>query len=381
VGISLSGGLDSSSLFCIAKSRKAEPPDATPYIIGAYMNYDVDSPADERAHIDAIEQHYGVTVSRIDAKGFSYFAHGLEPVSQSEVPISEIGWGVARNMLKHFASRGAKVVLTGHWGDQVLFEQRYLLDLLHQLKLKTLFKHLFEYARWYQDTDANYFRRQFYRDALKSALPPVLLAAARATRRRYARMPGEHIYTKHFVNRASKQRATRNRETARCSEHALAIYMQIRSRAYQVALDASNKAANFSGLEFAYPYLDRELLEFLMAAPGDAITTDGVPKGVLRNALADCMPQSIRNRNWKADSTYIEYAAFREQLPAIRDYVLHTRAVYDHAIAVRPGVEKELEKEFFAAANATQPIDRFAWSIEYFLGACQWLEAFDFQAT
>ena len=284
-------------------------------------------------------------------------------------------------MLEHFASRGAKVVLTGHWGDQVLVEQRYLLDLLHQLKLKTLFEHLSAYAYWYQDTDTNCFRRQFYRDALKSTLPPALVDFARTARRRFARMPGEHIYTKDFVNRASKQRVARNRATVRCSEHARAIYRQIRSRAYQIALDASNKAANFSGLEFAYPYLDRELLEFLLAAPGDAITTDGVPKGLLRNALAERMPQSIRNRNWKADSTYIEYAAFREQLPAIRDYLLHNRAIYDHAIASRPGVEKELEKEFRAAAMATLPSDRLDWSIEYFMGACQWLEAFDFQAA
>ena len=43
-GISLSGGLDSSSIFCIAKSRNAGRPGATPDVIGAYMNYGVDSP-------------------------------------------------------------------------------------------------------------------------------------------------------------------------------------------------------------------------------------------------------------------------------------------------------------------------------------------------
>src|SRR5205823_2599975 len=51
--------------------------------------------------------------------------------------------------------------------------------------------------------------------------------------------------------------------------------------------------------EAAYPFLDRDLISFLISIPGEMLCPDGVPKGILRRALRGTLPDSIATRRWK----------------------------------------------------------------------------------
>ena len=57
------------------------------------------------------------------------------------------------------------------------------------------------------------------------------------------------------------------------------------------------------GLDFAVPFMDRDLIAYLMAIPGDVQTRGGVSKALLRHALGGILPDRIARRNTKSDFT------------------------------------------------------------------------------
>src|SRR4030095_4165563 len=63
------------------------------------------------------------------------------------------------------------------------------------------------------------------------------------------------------------------------------------------------------GVEVRHPFRDRDLVAFLMAIPGEAVNCRGIPKGLLRQALTGILPDSIRERRWKADFTALHTQA------------------------------------------------------------------------
>jgi asparagine synthase (glutamine-hydrolysing) len=66
-------------------------------------------------------------------------------------------------------------------------------------------------------------------------------------------------------------------------------------------MEWNNKCAALYGLDAALPFLDRDLIEFLMAVPGEVQNRDGVPRALLREGMAGILPESVRARTWKAD--------------------------------------------------------------------------------
>jgi len=81
------------------------------------------------------------------------------------------------------------------------------------------------------------------------------------------------------------------------------------------------------GVDVAYPFRDRDLVAFLMAIPGEIVNWQGVPKGLLREALKGVLPEAIRERRWKADFTAVENRAVRDGHADLARVVAERRAV------------------------------------------------------
>ena len=59
------------------------------------------------------------------------------------------------------------------------------------------------------------------------------------------------------------------------------------------------------GLEIAFPFLDRDLITFMMAIPGEVHAWNGVPKAILRKAMTGVVPGQILDRHEKSDFTHL----------------------------------------------------------------------------
>jgi len=193
--------------------------------------------------------------------------------------------------------QGARTVLTGHWSDQFAFVTAYLTDLFTRLKWRQITGHLEEYSRWFVDADRRYFRRRFQREL-----------AFHLTSHRLRRMlrpfvgqrvvNGDARIAADVAARIERPRPTLARP--RChSAHARAIYQTVRAKAHRLQFEAATKLAAGCDVDWTTPFLDRDLLAYLMAVPGEIQNRGGVPRALLRDAMRGIVPDAILGRKWR----------------------------------------------------------------------------------
>ncbi len=192
---------------------------------------------------------------------------------------------------------GARVLLTGDWGDDVLFDQSYLVDMLSDLRPREVLNHLRAMPSWFADAEKRGFRRRFIRDLASNYLPENARTAVAFVRGSLHRRP--RTATLGVRRPVRGQCAIRPRFQA-YRRSMLQLFDPLLTR---TRIERESKRASGRSLELALPYLDKELVSFMVGIPGEVQNSGAIPKGLLRVALADVMPPEITFRKWKADST------------------------------------------------------------------------------
>ena len=75
------------------------------------------------------------------------------------------------------------------------------------------------------------------------------------------------------------------------------------------------------GLEMAFPFLDKDLIAFMMAIPGEVHAWKGVPKALLREAMTGMVPGAILDRHEKADFTDLVNKALEQNYSRLIDSI------------------------------------------------------------
>ena len=79
--------------------------------------------------------------------------------------------------------------------------------------------------------------------------------------------------------------------------HALGVALPL----YQRTLEVADHAAWAHGIEARFPFFDRRLLEFCLAVPADQKFRDGWPRSLFRRAMENVLPPEVQWRTTKAD--------------------------------------------------------------------------------
>lgn len=296
----VSGGLDSSSIFCVAHEVSSD-------VIGIHHGAQDGGPADETMYLGLLERP-ARHIERIALEPAGYPGLIAASVQESEAPIADDLPALGLRIAEMAREAGASVVLNGTWADQVLFPMPpgYLVDALRTLQWARLAQHLRNFPRWFQDVPRSALWSAVARDVLRSHLPAVLPYTLR-------RMRGPRGLER-LLN-AEVRAGTRAPPTpvAHWSEqrsaHARAIERSVRSRLDTLTVEWYAKAAALRGLQAALPFLDRELLTLLITAPGSAQNQDGTPKALLRASMRGIVPNPILERRSKGDYTAVTTAA------------------------------------------------------------------------
>lgn len=369
VTVSVSGGLDSSSIFCLAETLRRRSPDHHPSLLGvSYTSLD-GSPSDESAFLLEIERDYRIAIERVPM-ALGFLNSSREAVWHAEIPLMDEQWNTTHTFLSRIHRLGARVILTGHWADQFLFDQAYLVDLFRRLAWGDVRAHLKEYGRWFTDADPRYFRRRFALDLVKGHVPGALIPLLRRLRGG-RRLPW---YTDTLRKRAGRHASWQTPlGGAFATTHARSLYEEARSRYHLLCMEWDNKIAAMHGLEMAFPFLDRDLLVFLIGIPGEMQTWQGVPKAILREAMQGVLPGAILERRWKADFTH------RVNEGMARDFPQLAHRLQSEGMAVKLGYLRkgvlglELER---LKARICGPDSEIAWSLSDLLGLELWLQLF-----
>lgn len=299
VAVSISGGLDSAYIFSIAARLVRDGAAPCPRVLGFNYSGAPGSPSDEERFVRAIEQSCGATIERVPQRaGFMEFA--AAEVWHSESPLGEALTAQRQVTFRRISDAGAGRLLTGHWGDQLLFETAYLVDLCRSRQWTLLTQHA---KAW--GINRRRLALRFATDLMSRHLAAPLFGAARRVRRRADGAWRAPWYTKRF-QALLRERFEENR-VARVpgASHAWAIYQQAR-RGYHVrCMEWNSRVAAMHNLEIAFPYLDSDLVQFLMSIPGEIQSHDGVPRGLMRHAMRGLVPDAIVDRRSKGEFTHL----------------------------------------------------------------------------
>jgi asparagine synthase (glutamine-hydrolysing) len=313
VAVSVSGGLDSAYIFCVAHDlvrRQAAP---CPAVLGFNYSGDPGTPSDERQYVDAIERSCGASIERIAQRpGFMECA-GNE-VWHSESPLVE---GLARQrqaLLNRVSASGATRLLTGHWGDQVMSDSDYLIDLCRTRRWRSLRRHS---RAWGMSSRRLAIR--LVEDVASRRLPSGLVRTARRLRWRREGAWRSPWYTDRFRRLLRERFEDERLSQVGGTSHARAIYQQSRRGYHVQCMEWNARLAAMHGIEIAFPYLDGDLLQFLMAIPGDIQSHDGVPRGLMREAMRGLVPDAVVTRRSKGEFTQLANQSIEFDFSRIAD--------------------------------------------------------------
>ena len=356
VAVSLSGGLDSSAVFCAAETIQRRRTARRSSLIGVSSVHTDHSLADETAYLRDIEQKYGLAVERLPGAPASSISEAREELWHSEMPVVSDIPADFTTLAERAYSLGARTLLTGQYGDEVLVEEAYLVDLFRQFRWCRIWSDLGEIPRWFTDAEAGIFAREFLTNTIKSYLPSPVLDACRRVRARTRPASGmPSWYTASFRIDGQVRAYRRAGEPRFSSAYQASMYRTLQSSLLTLGNDWYSKVSGVHGLEHRAPFLDRDLVAFLLAIPGDVQTWKGVPKSLLRDAMQSVLPDSIAARRWKADLTQSANDSVNQCVPWLLEslrsaglaaefgYVDRTRAI--EALARRHPIHSEFFDE------------------------------------
>lgn len=374
VAVSVSGGLDSSSIFCQAEALRQRGILPSPAVAGvSYVTPDEEN--DERRYQHDIERKYGVEIERFPMEPFIGLARGFdEQIRAIESPFVDYQWGVTRELYRRASARGARTLLSGHWGDQVLFSSAYLVDLFNRFQWRMIRQHTREFARYFGADETRVLERRFLFAAAKHHVPTALRPPLKWLRLRlFPPHAPKTWYSDAFLSNALRFRHRVASPGDFHSAHAQSIYVEARSKYHVHCMEWNNKAAAANGLDAAFPFLDRDLLSFLMAVPGEVHAQHGVPRALLREAMRGVLPETVRARTWKSDFTRIVNRGIDQ------DAALILRTLSKDSLGVRLGYFDEARLEPALAGLASRlgrPDCLDGWDLADTFGFEVWLQLF-----
>ena len=291
VGFLMSGGLDSTSVAAVAS--RCAPPDLR--LFSASFVFERLQECDERPFIQAVAADLGLEAELIDSERFLVLDDPETRRPSLEAPF--VAWDACfREALRRARDRGARVLLTGHGGDDLLWGSRLVYaDRLKRGDLRAIL----EVVR-----SASSHRQAWSWFLYHHLVQPLLSKGAdRALRRAAGRDPESDLpdwIDTGFARRtglSERMRETRPRRFKEAARQALYDHFQ------QTPWDRSafwydQHAAEF-GIEVRHPFLDRRLIEFLFSIPPAQLFRADRSKRLLRQAMAGLLPETVRLRRGK----------------------------------------------------------------------------------
>ncbi|WP_424016473.1 asparagine synthase (glutamine-hydrolyzing) [Halorientalis pallida] len=364
IGTTLSGGLDSSSITVLARELL---PDDEP--LATFSGVFEDVPAcDEREYIETITRRDGIASTYVTVDELGLLDDIEEMLAYHDEPLTNTMHFMKWEIAKRARADGVGVMLEGAHGDNAV---DYGLGLLPELVRTGRWYHLVRELRAMGDVLDRPAHRLFTLFVLPTLIP-------RLIRRQYWTLRGVPVGPKRsnpllddtFVERLDLQGrkdrldpegAIRKRSARRWQ------YRSLMTGSMTEFLEANDVLHAAFGIEPRYPFIDVRLIEYSLAIPGTMKLKDGWTRYVIREALADSLPDEIRWRPWKTTLNQ----GFADRLGEEMDRL--------DALAANPGdLDRYLDIEALREARAEfadDPMSGGASALWKALSLSYWLDA------
>lgn len=317
IGSMLSGGLDSTSIACVARNllQKENGSDLPTFSVV----YDRIVECDERKYIDSVLAQGGFNSHLIPGDNYSSI-NNLERISwHTDSPVIGPGFSSAWESNQNIVSSGVKVVFDGHDGDNaVSYGYNYLNELADAGKWIKLAKEagelsdVFSMSRW--EILKDYFEGFWWKPFLKKN--PKAKIIPRIWRRLTPRKvgvtePTNFSIMKNLINEDFAERINLGERFRSVQKSAVNLsktarefhFHSVTAGGQSFALEQSDALAAAFGLEIRYPFWDKRLIEYCLALPGDQKCHQGWNRVVMRRAMNNILPKEVCWRKTKTDFT------------------------------------------------------------------------------
>ncbi len=288
----LSGGMDSSSIVCVADRLMASGEADLPRL-DTISYYDQSEPGwNEYPYFTKVEEKRGRSGHHIDVSPRNAWLFGPHTDRFMATPASSSNQtSASESFAACLLEQGNRVVLSGIGGDEVTggipTPSPELADLLATLRVGALAHQLKVWA-------LNKRRPWFHllTDAVGGFLPSALAGLLEHPR------PASWLHPAFIRNHRAALAGYRQRvkffgPLPTFQENLIALQFLQR----QLGCSPLPMAPPY---EKRYPYLDRDLLEFLYAVPREQLVRPGQRRSLMRRALVGIVPPEILNRRRKA---------------------------------------------------------------------------------
>ena len=297
VGADLSGGLDSSSIVCMAQSlyRAGESPD---HGFETFSQVLPGLPSDESAYINDVVKMWGLKANRLRVPAPEASCY-TESVRRS-LDFPDYPNGADGNALRVLArSKGIRIKLTGQGGDERLGQSAYYYaDLLRELRLPSLVREVWSDASRI-GTNAAISR------ALSTGVAPLLPGGMRGFIRLLRggnRKFFPWIAPKFAARVNLLERVHANPPVPRFPTLAQQDIFETVIHGTSVHVtEVEERLDSWFGLEGRHPFQDQRIVEFALGLPESQRWRHGQHKFVLRQAMRGLLPETIRQRTTKGD--------------------------------------------------------------------------------
>lgn len=358
--VSVSGGLDSSSILCSLLHQKDR---ALPI---AYFSNRVE--VDETQFLKDIENQYGIAIHRLPMDELAGVEGTLaQQVSIVEAPFVDYLWNVSTTMLAEAKRLGAKTFLTGHFGDQMLFNWAYVSDLIVRGRWATAAQHIVQFSKWYDEDVTQLVLRSLPKSLLKQNLPPSWFQFLKQIKNRVKKSASSP-----WLMNAGASETTFNVD-AWPTAQSRSLYAQVRSRYHIQCLDWYSKLATHAKVEVGFPMFDVDLVEFLISLPGEIQNHKGIPRAILRESLREIIPSSIADRTWKSDFSNIVTDSVQMESSKLTGLLMRSPRMVKYGFV---NEETLREKVAQTTAKITPEDCSAAWDLIDFAAFEHWLRIF-----
>lgn len=290
----VSGGLDSSAVFALARRELLAGRLPAPSVSGYTFSIPSGGPEDESEYAEAVADHLGVAIAKVGPF------------------LPEIGWFVERsradcdmpcfpnaamavNIGKAATAEGARVVLNGDGGDNFLEgKPHYFAEHIMEGDWRSLLRSAREDA-------AELGWRGTLGNVLRFGIAPLAPDSARAALRRYrARHAKAPPLLSPALRELLRQRDLRKPDAPRAAPNQRTLFSRLTDPYYGYVCDYISRESARGGFDPRSPMASRAMVEFAFSTPQRLRLRGRMFKHVHREAMVGLLPDKVVRRRTKA---------------------------------------------------------------------------------
>jgi len=368
VGSCLSGGLDSSSIVCLSDQLRRESATTVPF--QTFSSCFENLRYDERSYIKTVIAQTDVQPHFIFPNGDELFAELDHLTWQQDEPFGSTSIFAQWCVFRQAGQSGVKVMLDGQGADELLagytkFYAALFAHLLGSWQWGTLVQEIAT-CRRYQNVSE-----------IKRMIEPLLPAWIRQPLRRILGYASETSVPNWLNGNYLQSLGVNPQEIAKFvitspkSIHDLSR-LQLTATSVPMLLHWEDRNSMAHSVESRVPFLDYRLVEFAYSLEDTIKIRQGQTKAVLREAMRDILPESIRTRQDKMGFVTPEVQWMRHGLRD-RFELEFQEATANLEKWLQPDV---LQQIFQSTLEGKQGMHNVIWRVISF---SRWLKVFDVQ--